>query len=57
MKKHLMLAAILVAASSCVVIAQDRKPLQLPSVSPKDSIDASTLLLEIDPRTPPFGYS
>jgi len=57
MKKHLMLAAILVVASSCIVIAQDRKPLQLPSVSPKDSIDASTLLLEIDPRTPPFGYS
>ena len=57
MKKHFMLTAILVVASSCVVIAQDRKPLQLPAVSPNGAIDASTLLLEIDPRTPPFGYS
>ena len=50
-----MLAAIIVALSSCVVVAQDQKPLQIPSE--KGPINASTLLLEIDPRTPPPGYS
>ncbi|HET9710927.1 MAG TPA: hypothetical protein VFP64_03565, partial [Pyrinomonadaceae bacterium] len=57
MKKHFMVTAVLVVALSCVAIAQDRKPLQLPSVSQKDAIEPSTLLLEIDPRTPPYGYS
>lgn len=52
-----MLAAIVVVASSCFVIAQDRKPLQLPSVTENAAINASSLLLEIDPHTPPFGYS
>ena len=52
-----MLAAIVVVASSCFVIAQDRKPLQVPSVPDTAAINASTLLLEIDPRTPPYGYS
>ena len=57
MKKYFMLAAVLVVVSSCIAIAQDQKPLQLPSVSQKGAINASNLLLEIDPRTPPFGYS
>ena len=57
MKKHFMLATMVVVLSSCVVMAQDQKPAPEPSVSPKGVVKASTLLLEIDPGTPPPGYS
>ena len=54
MKKLFMLAAIVVVALSCVVIAQEQKP--QPSVVPK--IDAATLLLEItENRSLPPAYS
>ena len=51
-----MQAALVLVASSCVVMAQDQKPAPQPSVAPR--IDATRLLLQIteNPSSPP-AYS